>query len=501
MNRIKIAHICTAMAAVLFSAPVNGISQYSRSDPYPVFSADSPLGPFTYIAECEPLQNARISASFFRQAANKVGLFNTRTTYQQSCVVPPYSTDVEIGNMYGPWNILGLFYPEAHGSAAIQTQVRDYLLGLCTGCTICGCTPGDCPNPPWPCTTTDDIDAIRKYIDCPSTEDPLEKFGFMSVPVVYRKYGGRFQLEVGTPYGLGFCAEGSFGRIQQYPQFNDLTSAATPTTTYSTDDQKIISKYIMNQFDEVITDGLDVNVDPYCASDVDDIRFSLWWCHAFEANNTQKPNTYMPKLTFVPYIMAEFSPLAMTKRPYSTLFSIPFGNDGHKAMGVTAGFTVNFVDMFTIGMDGGMTHFSKELHSACPVPTNELQIGVFPRKADLLIRPGKNFSFGITCSAEYIWYNFSAWTEFRFVNHCEDDICLVNMVNVPGLPILEGYPTSNIALDLLEERSSWEACMLNLGLSYDLTDALSLGFFWQIPIRERFAYKSTTLMATIFGTF
>lgn len=499
MNSVKAARFCTAVAMVLLSSPLAGLSQYSRSDPYPVFSADSPMGQFTYLGECKPLQNARISASFFRQATNTAGVLSSQIIYQPACVTG--STDVMIGDMYGPWDVLGLFYPEING----DTQVQSRLLSLCTGCdNICGCGTGPCPNEG--CITDAEMAIIRKYVQCPQTCDPKDLFGFMSVPVEYRKYGGRFQMEIGTPYGLGFCAEAGFGRIQQYPAFNDLTSAATTGGTtalplYTAPDKAVISKFIMNRFDDVITDGLDVNVDPYCASDIDDIRFAISFCHAFEANRDKEKGSYMPELTFVPYIMVEFSPLAITKRPYSTLFSVPFGNDGHRALGVTAGCTINILDMFTMGMDGGMTHFSKELHAACPVPTSELQIGVFPRKADLLIRPGKNFTFGLTMAAEYFWYNFSTWVEFRLVNHCEDSICLVNMVNVPGLPVPENYPTSNVLPHVLEERSSWSSSFANVGLTYDISDALSLGFFWQAPIRQRFTYRSTTLMGTIFGTF
>lgn len=497
MNSIKVARFCAAVAAVLFSSSdISGISQYSRSDPYPVYTADSPMGPFTYLGECNPLENARISASYFRQAANKVGLFNTRVTYQPSCVKATSSTDVEIGDVYGPWNILGLFYPESNGN----NEVQRYLLGKCTGCADCQCATGDCPNET--CCTTEDLVTLRKYCQCPVTCDPLAYFGFMSVPVEYRKYGGRFQIEVGSPYGIGARAEAGIARVQQYPAFNDLTASATPTTTYPAADGLVVSKYIMNQFDDVITPALGLDANPYCSSDVDDVRISLWFCHAFEANKDKKDGSHMPPLTFTPYIIFECAPLASTGRPYSTLFSVPFGNDGHKAMGITAGFTVNFLEMFTMGLDGGVTHFSKAYHCNCPVPTSELQVGVFPRKANLDICPGKNFTFGATISTEYFWYNFSAWVEFRMINHCEDDICLVNMVGVPGLSIPTDYPVNtNVKLDLLRSRSSWSSSFANVGLTYDITDGISLGFFWQAPIRQRYAYRSTTLMGTIFGTF
>lgn len=495
MNSIKVARFCAAVAAFLISSPINGYSsQYSRNDPYPVYTADSPLAPFTYLEDGKPIQHVRGSISYFRQAANRVGLSNQVPVYQSAAMSG--SGDVEIGDVYGPWNVLGLFYPEKNGNTQIQTA----LLEACTGCAnICGCGTADCPDEP--CITDDDMKIIRKYIQCDQMQDPNGLFGGMSVPVLYRKYGARFLFEAGAVYGFGLRAECGLARVQQYPAFNDLTSKATPTTTYPAADGLVISKYFMQQFDTAIAQTLDLNVDPYCSEGFDDSRFSLYYCHPFDANKGKDPSTHMPPLVFTPYIIFECSPFTHRARPYSTLFSVPLGNDGHTAVGFTTGFTVNFLDMFTMGLDGSVTHFSEETHHNCPVPTSDLQVGVFPRKADLRVQPGKNFTFGATMSAEYFWFNFSAWVEFRMINHCRDGICILNMVNVPNLPIPTDYPISNIKLDLLREQSSWSSSFGNVGLTYDITDALSLGFFWQAPIRQRFAYRPTTLMGSIIGVF
>lgn len=505
MNSIKVARLCAAMATVLFSSPVSGyLSQYSRWDPYPVFTASNALGPFTYLSECEPSQNARISASFFRQAGNRSGLASTCIPYQPTSLKG--STDVETGDIYGPWNIMALFYPEACPDAnGSTTAVQCYLLNACTGCSCAECSCPVAPCQDVQCATDADLKALRKYMNCPQTNDPNHLFGCMSIPTIYRKYGGRFQIEVGTPYGLGVRAEGSFGRIVQTPCFDDLTSEAI-ATVYPTEDQTRVSKFLMRQFTSVIAKALDIDADPYCASDVDTIRISAYLCHAFEANGNKEKGSYMPKLTFVPYVEFECAPIVATSRPYSSLFSIPFGNDGHKAIGLTAGFTLNFIDMFTIGLDGGMTHFSSECHHNCPVPTNEMQVGVYSRKADLVIQPGKNFTFGGTIAADYFWYNFSTWIEFRMIHHCCDSIQLANLVNVPGSNCNQGglpanYPASNIMLDVLQKRSQWSSSFANVGLTYDIADALSLGFFWQAPIRQRFAPRPTTLMWTISGIF
>ncbi|MCL5436773.1 MAG: hypothetical protein M1549_02775 [Candidatus Dependentiae bacterium] len=469
MNGIKLARFCAAAAVILISRQLGAfMSNDSRSDPYPVFTADSDLAPFIYEDERHPLQNVRISGSFYRQAANTAGLANLKPLYQPTTLT---SSDVEIGDMYGPWALLALFYPEANGSTEVQAALMD----------ACGIASGA---------------PVTAYF-VPTEADPTGLFGGDSVPVLYRKYGGRFELDMVTPYWIGARAEFGFGRVEQFPTFTNLTS----TSTYPDAAKTEVTTDVMNQFTTAIAPKLALSVAPYCHSDMQDLRFYLYFCHAFEGNNKTVDGSYMPKLVFTPYVEFDCAPIPLGRRPYSALFAPAVGNDGHKAIGVTAGFTLNFLDMFTIGMDGSVTHFSEELRCNCPVPTNRYQVGVFSRKADLLVQPGKNFSFGLTLSSEYFWYNFSAWIELRLVNHSMDNICLVDMVNVPGIPVPSDYPLSNIMLGILRDRSDWSTSVGNVGLTYDFTDAISLGFFWQAPIRQRYTYRATTVMGTIFGTF
>lgn len=474
MNRSQVISLCTTVAVVLFSSPLTGFTQNSRSDPDPVYSAASPVGPFIFQRECDQDESARISLSYFRQSANKAGEFNTQITYQPAFIAGS-STDVELGDMYGPWDILALFYPEKDGNADVQNA-------LVSACHITGTTLTD----------------LTPFFD-PIKIDINSQFGFDSVPIEYRKYGARFEVDIATPWDLGTRIQTGFARIQQYPKFNDLTPNATGSQ-YTSALKAEMSQYIMQQLD-IIADTLKIDIGRFCKSEIEDVRIGLYWRHAFEANFDTVKDSYMPKFTFVPYIMAEISPLTTTPQSYGQLFSVPFGNDGHTAFGVTGGFTLNFLDMLTMALDGGMTHFSCEMHRCCPVPTNDAQVGIFPRKANLIVQPGNNFTFGASLFAEHFWYNFSASVEFRTVNHNCDRYAIASMVSVPTVSTAGIYPVSNIDLDVLHDRSSWSSSFVNTGLTYDLSEAISIGFFWQAPVRQHWAYRSTTVMGSIIGTF
>lgn len=474
MNRSQVTSLCATVAVVLFSSPLAGFTQNSRSDPDPVYSAANPFGPFVFQGECDQDEYARVSLSYFRQSANKAGEFNTQITYQPAYIAGS-STDVELGDMYGPWNVLGLFYPEPDGNTDVQNA-------LVTACGITGPT----------------LTELQPFFVA-NTKDPNSQFGFASVPIEYRKYGARFEFDVATPFDFGARMQTGFARIQQYPKFNDLTANATQSQ-YTSQIKSDLSKYIMQQLD-IIADTLKLGIGRFCKSEIEDVRLALYWRHAFEANNDAKKDSYMPRFTFVPFIMAEISPLATSPQAYSNLFGVPFGNDGHTAYGFTAGCTLNFIDMFSMCLDGGMTHFSREIHRCCPVPTQDSQVGIFPRKANLLVQPGDNFTFGAGLFAKHFWYNFSASVEFRTINHNCDCYAVAGVVSVPSVNTAGTYLVSNIDLKAIHDRSSWSSSFVNTGLTYDLSEAVSIGFFWQAPVRQHWSYRSTTVMGSVIGTF
>lgn len=513
-----------------------GYSFYSRIDPYPVFTAANPYGSFTHFEDCEQDYHVRVSFSGFRQNAWRAGDYHDEIYYNQLNVTPnPKSMtspdEVQLGDMLGKWNILGLFYREQNGSMTFTT------------------TPA---NPP-PVTTiyqpNNSIQSLlRRKINAVDPEDPTHVFdtayfspskfdgnlGVASVPLEYRKYGGRFEIDFCSCFDFGAKLNLSFAQAQQcplsYPAMVGVTPAqAAPNifidqSSLSSDTRKAdVSKTFMSYSQiYLMAQALGYSLNPFCASEIESSTLSLYWRHGFETN--YPPNdpekTGYPWLTFTPFIVAEVTPFTGKKKPADMLFGIPFGNGGHFAYGLMGGFTINFLETVLIGFDAGVTSFSLEGYPNWPVPTHDFQAGIFPRRADISISPGNNWCTGAGFWANHFLDNFSASVQMRYVHHCKDTIEIIRVepITVPadawqptdqgiedapikGVINKDDFVTESIALRKMERESCFSTLMVNSAITYDISQNLQLGIFWQAPVRQRYAYRPTTVMGTFSLSF
>jgi hypothetical protein len=242
---------------------------------------------------------------------------------------------------------------------------------------------------------------------------------------------------------------------------------------------------------------LDLDIYNFCKTDMEDIVLSVYWTHCFDLNQNSN-NDCWPEFTIAPYLVGEFSaPLSERQNP-NKLFSVPFGINKHWGFGFTGGFTINFIDTIEIGFEGGFTKFSSETYFAQPVPTHELQQGIFPRKADLDRRPGTVWSFGATLGAYHYVSCLSTYIQFRLLHKCSDCICIRQTIPIAafnGTP--DNFPASNIKLEKMQRESEWTSSFVDVYFDYDLSENVALGFFWQAPVSQQFAYRPTTVMGSI----
>jgi hypothetical protein len=61
--------------------------------------------------------------------------------------------------------------------------------------------------------------------------------------------------------------------------------------------------------------------------------------------------------------------------------------------------------------------------------------------------------------------------------------------------------TCGFRSDVLERRSAWSTKVGNLGLNYDISPNITLGFLWQAPLSQRGTYRSSTVMLSFNGTY
>lgn len=525
----RIVYVVSSLLLLSMPMLLRAENRYTNNDPYPVYTAANPLGMWTYWRDCEPESRARLSISVFRQRANSAkgdfcSLENTTcadapNTCTDCCRVCP--REVPIGDIHGRWNMIALLYAEANGNTVVQKNLIEGL-GL-DDPTVTG-------------ATAEEIAKCLTQIKTPSQSDPKQEFGFFSVPIEYRKYGVRLQAEIDILCGFGIRLQTGVVTIQQRACFEDKTCSALGTkcqflTSSGTTGQctesccvvhefdcgckKVVMNGLMNQLDVVVraetqqvppTDTfneiqmLDLNIDNFCKTDIEDVVLSIYWSHCFDINQNSE-NPCWPEFTIAPYMIGEISAPASDRQCPKQLFSLPFGINKHWGYGFTGGFTINFIETIELGFEAGFTRFSTETYFAQPVPTHELQQGIFPRKADLDNRPGTVWSFGATLGAYHFISCLSTYIQFRLLHKCEDHICILK--TIPWVKIFEpptdgdDFPKTNVKVDKMERESEWTSSFVNVHFTYDVSDNIALGFLWQAPVSQTFAYRPTTVMGSI----
>jgi hypothetical protein len=169
-------------------------------------------------------------------------------------------------------------------------------------------------------------------------------------------------------------------------------------------------------------------------------------------------------------------------------FGVPFGNNGHGAVGFDVGFDMDFYDTIDIGGQAGYTYFFRKDCTQLRVPNSLCQSGIFPFSTDVSYQPGDNWYFAGKMNAYHFLDNLSMYFQYVFLEHKKDKICVLN--NDPAF-----FPV------VLERISDWKVHVANVGFTYDCSPNIALGFFWQAPIAQINVYRSTTILFNLVITY
>ncbi len=480
------------------------ITNLTNNDPFPVYS---PVFPNDYLTRniryyyidgldsyCQ--EKVQFSISPFRQSADSGNDIHKRKT--------------GLGNLTGRWNIPALFYPEKFGTQderfAIQNTIIDAL---------------DAESPSSETSLRTDLTTTCSAIINPWYSDVRKEFGFFDVDIKYRKYGLRFQLDFLLKDPVGIRVQTGFANIKQVPYFFDLTCSATGlacpagctspdisccesgaptpgaanpciTNTACVDVfgcycKQIMIDKVMKQR-EIIARALNLNIDRMESQGFEDTRISIFFRRAY-AINADRDDWHFFLCT--PYLTLDtLLPSGKNTNPRN-IFALPLGNRGHYGLGGTAGITFDFVKTVEVGFEFNITKFFKKKHSCVPCPTDFTQAGMFPEQMVISVDPGLNWNAVFSLNAYHFLSRISAYVQYVFNGHDED--CL-EIICGPTDP-------RNISLRRMVENSKWESDVVNVGLTYDISPNLALGFLWQAPAARRNAYRSTTLMLSLVGTF
>jgi hypothetical protein len=501
------------------------LSSFNRADAYPMYNS---LDPHIFLYTREKLQMKGFETA--REVPERFGL--SLSPFGQNA---NFGKDIDgdytpLGDLNGRWSMIPLVFdngcPNCQGTypcgqnlpGHCQTlqKAHDCLFPVGTsGCDECR-------------TSTEN----RPGLNNPEVIDPLEKFGFFTNNLRYRKKGLRGEFDLNFGGGFGMSIQTGVADISQIldnkcedivpsyscPYFDkgrvNLTCFAKPSCGFrlekvdnTTHDECCpeedadyckncqivgfenlttanVNKYLMDKLC-VIAKEIGVDTTNFHAVSIEEVRMNLYWRKAYAMN---KDEDDWPYFLFIPFFTASGSVSPGKKINPSKIFAAPFGNDGFNAAGFSGGFNFDFYDTVEIGAEFGYTHFFKRDICNFRVPNNKCQQGLYPFTADVSYHPGSNWMFGAKIAGYHFLDKFSTYFQYVMVTHSRDKICPKKCA-------------SDFVPHVLEERSKWNTKLANIGFTYDLSPYMSLGFFWQAPLSQRNTYRSTTLMLSFNASY
>lgn len=306
--------------------------------------------------------------------------------------------------------------------------------------------------------------------------DQNEEFGYLSVNFKYRKKGVRFgwTLRFAEDFGLRFATSVASLKKSMYNEIK-YTDAAARGDLQSAD----VTKYLYDQTLSILDALGKTYIDEMPRVSMEDLKASIFWRRIFELNIDQE-SVWNP-LLLIPYLecIASVAPGATTRPEY--IFDGIFGNNQHASVGFVSGIYLDFIDTVYVSGEVGFTHFFKRDVKNMAIPNSPYQQNLYPFSTDVSVHPGGNWHFALKMGSDYFFDAFSMYVEYVMMEHKRDTITLKE----PDFAFLP---------NILEAKTAFKSKVINAGLTYAISPNIEFGFVWQIPVTQRGAYKSTTVM-------
>jgi hypothetical protein len=540
MTRLMKSSICLLFLCIFFNSSLSPLSSLANNDPYPVFSAiyDPYLSRWEkeWIIGCNEIcydsATWALAISAFDQKARSGRDFahNKRL----------------LGDLTGPWNMLGMLYgPIPAGFTLQNTQLGAAKLHIFSDLFQSLLST---PGAPVPLSFEDFIISDSSSF---LLTDSSQNIGFFSVPIHYRKIGMRFQLDILPFCDFGLTVQGGISEVRQtvtalidrsqnigpenqgpngqfggncppllcpgqpfennffrnipvlkpdetysfcdicdpnlcQPATTDIVASFATTATSCTNPFMEIENQLMQaSFASKIFREIGYDDCNFERTSFEDLRFILWWRHIYEIN---RDRCSWPYFLLMPSIEFNFVVPTARKKERQQLYSVPFGNDGHWAIGFDAGISLDFVETVEIAFYGGLNYFFPRNIKHYHIPTDVYQQSIFPFSTEVKVSPGLNFNWRAVFHAYHFLDRLSAFAEYVLVKHETDDIDLC-------------HPDPAFLVKQAECTTKFASQFVNTSLYYDISPNIQLGVLAQFPVAQRNAYRSSTYMGTFRAVF
>ncbi len=341
-----------------------------------------------------------------------------------------------------------------------------------------------------------------------------------------------------TPQVAGPYQQPNLYSLSPYdsPIMDNTSNAMFNPNFYNTSQLK---NYLPDEFKTAFIQKIQYNLDslgrlinqdfrPYTAQSFDDTTFELFYRRLILYDKKIKKgneeiNPYTP-FTLLPTAAVHVTLPIAPRVPGNKVFAKAIDNNGHIELGANLGIEFDFIHNIAFGCDVGFSWYNSSLYTNVPVPTNQLNGGIYLYSASLIRNPGFSYTAGIGMQVDKLFDRSNLFCEYRVVRHAEDTFNIKSINNLLPVERMENthttpvsdetetldtipngilyvnyqealpYPTPlNVVTNHLREISSWSVQMLNLTFNYEIFEDMLIGIAYQQPLSLRNALNATTL--------
>lgn len=471
------------------------LSQYSRQDPFPMYTAIDPHT-FLYTRVKQEMKGEDPIYEWAELFAVHLSPFGQNA----KCARDANKCIIGCGDIDGRWSLIPLLFGE------FPQGVQNY-----SSPTLITAQQHLFPNPPnipghisipqdiaepCVCCNLSESETLQPVlqVNCEDIATTCMDFGnqgngakaglgFLNFPVKYTKRGMRAEFDFQITDGLGLMLQTGVADICQTGAFQ-ICETGTACCAIDNVTQENVQTYLVCKYKQIAED-LCYDLCRFHQVGIEDFRAIAWWRRAYPVN---KDREGWPEFLAIPFVELGGQFACGKEKCPNKVFSVPFGNNGHHSVGGVLGIDIDFVDTIAIGGEFGLTHFFSREYCKQPIPNNLYQSGIFPFKTDVTIYPGLNWHFGLKLQAYHFLDRLSCYFQYMIVTHRHDEIKLKKC-------------DPAFKPEALECRSCWQSQFGNIGFYYDISPAISLGILWQAPFVQKGVYRSSTLLFSFTAFF
>lgn len=486
----RLEKIIVLFSLLITSHIVCQLSQYSRQDPYPMYTA---MDPHTFMYTREKQEMKGEDPVYDRP---EIFAFHISPFGQNAnCARDANGCIIGCGDIYGRWSLVPLLFGDfpqgvQNYPSPVLITAQQHLFPAPTYVAGNISRPNDVAEPCVCCELAEAPDDTTGMIEtnCTQIASKCHDFssaglGFLNFPVKYRKRGVRAEFDFQITDGFGIYLQTGFADICQTGAFQ-LCNTGTACCADEKVTPENVRQYLVCQYKQIAED-LGYDLCRFHEVGIEDFRVTAFWRRAFPVN---KDREGWPEFLAIPFLELGGQIACGKQRCPTKVFSVPFGNNGHHSVGANVGIDLDFVDTIAIGGEAGFVHFFSRDYCNMPMPNNIYQSGIYPFKTDTKVCPGMNWQFGLKLQAYHFIDRLSCYFQYMMVSHRQDE-------NKPQKCDTAFTPQA------LTCRSCWQTQFGNISLYYDLSPAISFGLLWQAPFKQKGTYRSSTVLFSLSAFF